>query len=272
MKIINLFLLIILLSACSITKVVDVKENQKTTSEGLAQVNDGLGKINNDLLTLQAVQQKWSDAQSRQKLQKLIKSQQNITQYYTRLKENFESSPYKNRQKISAEDKDYAAAMKEEAEFKTHLANLENQLKNYRSDRNSLKDYLETKQIFRVDPKVMNKDFVDALNLAKKTQLNVKNDLMDYNVKLNQSTEAEEKKIKQKTTIQELVKIVEQMENETFRLQRVHVATMNEFGPGVKFVTPGTRAHGYNNKIQSILSIIRGHEEKFKAMALTLEN
>lgn len=272
MKQLSLLFLLITLTACTITRVTNVRENQKTIRENLAEVNDGLGKINADLVTLQAILQKWSDAQSRQKLNHLVRSQQNITQYYTRVKEDFESSKFKDRSKVTSKDKDYPLVVKEQAQFQNHFAVLENQLKTYRADRNSLKDYLESKQIYRVDSKVMNRDFIEALNSAKKNQLRVKNELMDYNVKLNESSEPEEKKLKQKSIIQELVKIVEQMENETFRLQRVHVATANEFGNGVKFVTPGTRAHGYITKIKSIVDIIDTHEKRFNEMAKTLEN
>ncbi len=208
-----------------------------------------MGKITADLDSLKQISHKWSDAQSRMKLKKLIQSQQNLTQYLIRTREDAQQKGV------------------DKVDYKT----LNKQFDHYRDERNELKDYLETKNIYRVDPKVMNADFVEALNSAKKAQLRVKNELMDYNVKFNQSTESEAEKLKKKMGIQELVKVVEQMENETFRLQRVHAATMKEFGPGAKFVTPGVRAYLYGYKIKSILDLIEGYEKRFNEMAEKLE-
>lgn len=249
MKILFILLLILSFHSCS-TKKGETQSQPAVPIESLDQAGIILGKITSDLDSIKQVTLKWSDAESRKRLNKLNQSQQNLTQYLIRTREDAE--------KKGAPSIDFK--------------NLNKQFESYRNERNELKDYLETKNIFRIDPKVMNMDFIEALNTAKKTQLRVKNELMDFNVKFNQSTESEDVRLKKKAGIQELVKIVEQMENETFRLQRVHTATMQEFGPGAKFVTPGkSRAYLYQNKIKSINDLVQAHEKRFYEMAESLE-
>lgn len=260
------------LFACSIFKAVNVSTNREKGKQNLVSVELGLNVITSDLATLTTAIEKGRDAQAKNKLAKLTFSQRTIIQNYTRTKEDFESSRFKNRDRIAADDKDFALAEKEQKDFETRFSLLDNQLKNYRAERNALKDYLESKGIYRVDGRTLNRDFIQALNDSKKTQLAVKNELMDYNVKLNQSTESEEKKKSQKTTIQELVKIVERMENVTFRLQRVHVATSAEVGTGVKYVTPGMRSHKYLDKIKSLTDMVSLEEKNFHDLAKTLSN
>lgn len=270
----NFFYLVICscLFSCSIFKTVNVPDNREENKKNLVSVELGLNVITNDLGTLTSAIEKGRDPVAKKKLSLLTYSQRTIIQNYVRTKEDFESSRFKDRERIGADDKDFAAAEKEQKDFETRFNLLDNQLKNYRAERNSLKDYLESKGIYRVDGRALNRDFIQALNESKKIQLAVKNELMDYSVRLNNSTAPEEKKKKQKTTIQELVKIVERMENTTFRLQRVHVATAAEIGTGVKYVTPGMRSHKYLDKIKSLTDMVSLEEKNFHELAKTLEN
>lgn len=259
------------LTSCSLFKAVNVPENREDNKKDLVSVELGLNVITNDLTTLTTAIEKGRDPVAKKKLAQLTYSQRTIIQNYVRTKEDMESSRFKDRERISAKDPDFAAAEKEQKDFQNRFILLENQLKNYRAERNSLKDYLESKGIFRVDGRTLNRDFIQALNDSKKIQLVVKNELMDYNVKLNNSTDSAEKKKQQKATIQELVKIVEKMENTIFRLQRVHAATAAEVGAGVKYVTPGMRAHNYPVKIKSLTDMIEAEEGNFRKLAKNLE-
>lgn len=258
--------------ACSVFKSVNVPDNRDKNKQSLVSVELGLNVITSDLGTLTTAIEKGTDRTAKDKLAKLTYSQRTIIQNYVRTKEDFESSRFKDRERIGADDKDFAAAEKEQKEFENRFTLLDNQLKNYRAERNALKVYLESKGIYRVDGRVVNRDFIQALNDSKKKQRAVKDELMDYNVKLNNSTDTDEKKKQQKTTIQELVKIVERMENVTFRLQRVHGATAAEIGTGVKYVTPGMRSHKYLDKIKSLTDMIDLEEKNFHDLAKTLEN
>ena len=111
---------------------------------------------------------------------------------------------------------------------------------------------------------------MNSLNEAKRAQLKVKNELMEYNQKLNQSSLDAEKKKEQKKIIQDLVKMVEKMENETFKLQRLFNAAMKEIGAGVKYVTPGMKAHNYIEKIQKHVKVIQTQIDGFNAESKTL--
>jgi hypothetical protein len=257
--------------SCSLFKAVDVPENRDDNKKDLVSVELGLNVITNDLGTLTTAIEKGQDPVAKKKLAQLTYSQRTIIQNYVRTKEDMESSRFKDRERIGANDPDFAAAEKEQKDFQNRFTLLDNQLKNYRAERNALKDYLESKGIYRVDGRALNRDFIQALNDTKKIQREIKNELMSYSVRLNNSTDPEEKKKKHKATIQELVKIVEQMENTTFRLQRVHVATMAEVGSGVKYVTPGMRAHNYPLKIKSLTDMIQAEESKFRQLAKSLE-
>lgn len=266
------FLMIAFLFSCSVFKAVNVTDNREKGKQSLVSVELGLNVITSDLGTLTTAVEKMPDATAKNKLAKLTFSQRTIIQNYTRTKEDFESSRFKNRDRIPKDDKDFPAADKEQKDFEGRFKLLDNQLKNYRAERNALKDYLESKGVYRVDGRTLNRDFIQALNDSKRIQLGVKNELMDFNVKLNQSTETEEQKKNHKTTIQELVKIVERMENVTFRLQRVHVATAAEVGTGVKYVTPGMRSHKYLDKIKSLTDMIELEDKNFQELAKTLQN
>lgn len=268
----NFPLLLVLLFLFGCAQVVKVADNRESNQKHLASIEQGLNVITADLSTLNAAIEKGKDAQAKNKLAKLTFSQRTIIQNYTRTKEDFESSKFKERSTIGDKDKDFEAAKKEQVEFDSRFVLLEEQLKTYRHDRNALKDYLESKGIFRVDAKILNRDFIQALNDSKKIQLDVKNELMDYNVRLNNSTDPEEKKKQHKVVIQELVKTVERMENVTFRLQRVHVATVAEVGGGVKYVTPGMRAHNYPVKIKVMTDLIALEDKNFHELAKQLEN
>lgn len=264
--------LLILLFLFSCAQVVKVADNREANQKHLTSIEQGLTVITSDLTTLNAAIEKSNDTQAKNKLAKLTFSQRNLIQNYTRTKEDFESSKFKERTTIKEKNGDFEAAKKEQAEMDSRFVLLENQLKTYRQDRNALKDYLETKGIYRVDAKVLNRDFIQALNDSKRIQLGVKNELMDYNVRLNNSTDPEEKKKQHKLVIQELVKIVERMENVTFRLQRVHVATVAEVGAGVKYVTPGMRAHNYPAKIKVMTDLVAVEDKNFHELAKQLEN
>lgn len=270
----NFFYLVLcsFLFSCSLFKAVDVPENREDNKKSLVSTELGLNVITNDLGTLTAAIEKGQDPVAKKKLAQLTNSQRTIIQNYVRTKEDMESSRFKDRERIGANDPDFAAAEKEQKDFQNRFTLLENQLKNYRAERNALKDYLESKGIYRVDGRVLNRDFIEALNDSKKIQREIKNELMDYNVRLNNSTDPEEKKKKHKATIQELVKIVEKMENTIFRMQRVHGATAAEIGTGVKYVTPGMRSHKYLDKIKSLTDMVALEEKNFHELAKTLEN
>lgn len=272
MKNLTYLLMFLFLFSCAVFNSVNVADNRESNQKHLASVEQGLNVITADLMTLNIPIEKGNDREAKNKLAKLTYSQRTIIQNYTRTKEDFESSKFKERTKIKVDDPDYAAAKKEQDEFDSRFVLLEGQLKTYRQDRNALKDYLESKGIFRVDPKKLNSDFIAALNDSKKIQLKVKNDLMDYNVRLNNSTEPEDKKLRHKAVIQELVKVVERMENVTFRLQRVHVASAAEVGTRVQYVTPGMRSNNYMAKIKVMTDLIQVEEKNFFDLAKKLEN
>jgi hypothetical protein len=116
----------------------------------------------------------------------------------------------------------------------------------------------------------MKDDFVSSLNEAKGAQLKVKNELMDLNMKLSDTSIEPEKHKEQKMIILELVKIVEKMENETFKLQRLFNASMKEINSGVKFATPGMKAHNYVNKIQNHMDFIQAQSVEFNFKSKSL--
>lgn len=271
MKIFLLSLLTLFFVSCAGMKLLDVSDFQKDSRENLASVEKGLGIIGADLAGLNSVLLKWSDATSKKQLAKLNQSHQNIQQNYVRTKEDFENAKFKGRDKVRGDDKDYEIVKRERDGFQTRFDTLDTQLRTYRNDRNALKDYLETKGIYRVDSKKINNDFIAALNESKKTQLRVKNELMDYNVRFNQTTYTPEKMKDQKSIIQEMVKVVEKIENETFRLQRQHSAFAEEIGNAVIFVTPGMKAHGYPNKIKLQGENVQKLVTEFETMAKKLE-
>lgn len=243
----SLSLLIFILSSCAFKREIDVKDFRKDASENLTSAERGLGIITSDLANLSVVLTKWSDAESKSRLNKLKQSRQNLQQYYIRTKEDFQRSPLKTKETVSSEDKNYEQIKKERDDFQARLETLDEQLDKYKKQRNALTNYLESKGIYKVDSHKINSDFIHALNESKKTQREVKNRLMDYNVKLNQSEAPTDEK---KAIIKELVKIVEKIENHTFRLQRLHTSLAREIGKNSVFVTPEMKAYGYKDKIK----------------------
>lgn len=236
--------------------------------KNLDQAEDGLKSIQKDINDLTAVASKWTNDAYQKQLLNLNQSKQYITQNYVRLREDFQNSQFLDVKKVSSKNqKEYDAFNKEQQDFSGRFKTLENQFKHYEDSRNKMTDYLAKKKIYKVDVKQVNKDFVEALSEAKKSQLKVKDELMDYSVKVNQSTLSDADKKVKREKVQELVKMVEVMENETFKLQRLHTATIKEIGSGVKFVTPGMKAHDYIGKIQNHTKIINDQIDKFNKSA-----
>jgi len=260
-----------MMTSCAFFTTINIKDEQKKGSEVLVTAQKGLGIISSDLAGLNAVIEKWSDKESKSRLAKLIQSQQNIQQYYVRTKEDFEHSRFKNRTTVKKEDKDFDLVKKERDDFANRFKTLNNQLNTYKADRNALKDYLESKGIHRVDSGKLNGDFIHALNESKSTQLTVKNELMDYNVKMNQATVTPEVAKENKTKMQELVKIVEKIENETFKLQRQHSVMAKEIGNSAVYLTPGMKAHGYPEKIKLHKEAVAKYVEEFKTQAQKIQ-
>lgn len=252
-------------------RVAHVDEYNKKTQATLVQAEKGVRRAEMDVIDHEAILTKWSDTKSQQSLGRMRSLQQNLLQYYLRLKEDFESNPFRNKEEITSKDKEYVAFNTFQKDFETRFEILDKQFDNYRSESLKLNAYLESKSIYKVNPTKIKEDFVNTINEAKRTQLKVKNELMDYNVKLNQSSLDENTKKKQKTIIQELVKMVEKIENETFKLQRLFNSTMKEINGGVKFATPGMKAHNYIDKIQSHVKVIQTQIDEFNAKAKTLK-
>lgn len=270
MKNLALVLLLLSLFACTIMRVSHVDEYNKKTQETLVQAEKGVRRVEMDVIDHEQILAKWSDAKSKQSLNRMRSMQQNLLQSYIRLKEDFVNTPFHNKKELTSKDKDYAAFNAHQKDFETRFDTLDKQFDNYRSESLKLNAYLESKSIYKLNGPKVKEEFVNTINEAKRTQLKVKNELMDYNVKLNQSSLDEANKKKQKTTVQELVKIVEKIENETFKLQRLFNSTMNEINRGVKFATPGMKAHNYVGKIKNHVKIIQTQIDEFNAKAKPL--
>ena len=261
----KIFLFILLASfiSCSITRTVDVASYNQHTQKILDQAEKGVRRVQSDFLNHENILAKWGDSKSRQSLTRLQDIQRNLMQNYIRLQEDFNSSRFLQTEELTSKDKDFSAFNSQKENFEMRLEGLDKQFDKYRSESNNLNAYLESKRIYKVDPRKMREDFVNALNESKREQLKVKNDLMDLNVKMNESSLSPEEKKKQKEIIQELVKIVEKIENETFRLQRLFNLATQEINKGVVFVTPGMKAYGYQEKITSYKTIVQNYIGEF---------
>lgn len=271
MKNLTLVLLLLSLFACTIMRVSHVDEFNKKTQETLVQAEKGVRRVEMDVIDHEQILTKWSDAKSKQSLTRMRGMQQNLLQNYLRLKEDFVNTPFHNKKELTSNDKDYAAFNAHQKDFETRFDTLDKQFDNYRDESLKLNAYLETKSIYKLSAPKAKEEFVNTINEAKRAQLKVKNELMDYNVKLNQSSLDEASKKKQKTIIQELVKMVEKVENETFKLQRLFNSTMNEINSGVKFATPNMKAHNYIGKINNHVKVIQIQIDEFNAKVKTLK-
>ncbi|MBA2403153.1 MAG: hypothetical protein H0V66_00155 [Bdellovibrionales bacterium] len=270
MKNLQLVLLLLSLMACSIFQVVNVADHNKKTQEILGQAERGVKRVEMDVLEHEQILAKWKDSKSVQSLNRMRSMQQNLLQNYIRMKEDFANTPFHGKTKLTSKDKEFNAFNAHQKDFKNRFDILDKQFDNYRDESNKLNAYLETKSILKVNSQKVKEDFVNTINEAKRAQLKVKNELMDYNVKLNQSTLKPEVKSKQKTILQDLVKMVEKIENETFKLQRLFNATMTDINSGVKYVTPGMKAHNYLGKIQNHVKAIQVQIDEFNSKSKTL--
>lgn len=272
MKISSLLLLVLTLYSCSITREVDVADYNKKTQKILGQAETGVRRVEVDLIDHEQLLIKWGDNKSKQSLARMRSLQQNLLQNYIRLKEDFENSQFRDKDKITSKEKEYPAFDSYQEDLENRFENLDKQFDKYRAESNGLNAYLESKSIYKVNVQKTRNDFIESINDTKRAQAKVKNELMDYNLKLNESSLDPEKKKKQKIIIQELVKIVEKMENETFRLQRLFNAAMKEISGGVKFVTPGMKAHNYFSKLENHKKLIQTFIDEFNTRSKTLNN
>jgi len=267
-----LVLLLLTIFSCSIIRTVDVADYNKKTQKILGQAEMGIRRVEMDLIDHEQILGKWADEKSKQSMFRMRSLQQNLLQNYVRLKEDFENSQFRHKNKITSKEKEYPAFNSYQEDFETRFKNLDKQFDKYRTESNQLNAYLESKSIFKVNSQKIQSDFKNSINDAKRSQLKVKNELMEYSQNLNKSSLDAEKKKTQKIIIQDLVKMVEKMENETFKLQRLFNAAMKEIHGGVKFVTPGMKAHGYLDKIQTHVKAIQIQIDQFNLKSKTLND
>ena len=263
MKNLLLVLLFVSFFSCTMVRVVDLDDHNKKIQETLGLAEKGAKRAEIDVIDHELILTKWSDDKSKQGLVHMRSLQQNLVQNYLRLKEDFENSPFRHKTKISSKDADYDAFSSYSKDFEKRFEILDKQFDNYRSASLKLNAYLETKSIYRVNPPNMKADFIKSINQAKQSQIKVKNELMDLNLHLNSASLDPKAKQEKKVVIQELVKTVEKIENETFKLQRLFNSTMKEINSGVKFVTRGMKAHNYLDKIQSHIKVIETQVNEF---------
>jgi hypothetical protein len=267
-----LVLLLLTIFSCSIIRTVDVADYNKKTQKILGQAEMGIRRVEMDLIDHEQILGKWADEKSKQSMFRMRSLQQNLLQNYVRLKEDFENSQFRHKNKITSKEKEYPAFNSYQEDFETRFENLDKQFDKYRTESNQLNAYLESKSIFKVNSQKIQSDFKNSINDAKRSQLKVKNELMEYSQNLNKSSLDAENKKTQKIIIQDLVKMVEKMENETFKLQRLFNAAMKEIHGGVKFVTPGMKAHGYLDKIQTHVKAIQIQIDQFNLKSKTLND
>ena len=270
----NFLLTLILLaifSCTTTTQVVDVASLNQKTQKILGQAEKGLQRVESDFSEHEQILIKWGDDKSRQNLKRMLVVKQNLTQNYIRLKEDFEGNPYREKLKISSKEKEYSAFNKYQSGLNVRFEVLDKQFDTYKSESLKLNAYLETKSLYRINPQHLRDDFINSLNEAKSMQLVIKNKLMDYNVNFNQSSINENQKAQQKLLIQELVKIVEQMEDETFRLQRLFNRVMNEINTGIKFVTPKMKSYNYLGQIEKKMRSIQARRDEFNLKSKNLK-
>jgi hypothetical protein len=273
MKILSFLLLFLALYSCSVIRVsnvIDVAEYNQNKQKILIQAEIGIQRVEMDLFEHEKILIKWGDDKSRQSLFRMRSVQRNLLQNYVRLKEDFENHPFRHKDKISSQDNDYQSFTDTQKDFENRFNILDKQFDKYRSESLGLNAYLESRSVFRVNSKKMKDDFVSSLNEAKGAQLKVKNELMDLNMKVSDTSIEPEKQKEQKMIILELVKIVEKMENETFKLQRLFNASMKEINSGAKFATPGMKAHNYLNKIQNYMDFIQAQTAEFNLKSRSL--
>ena len=266
MKILSFLLLFLALYSCSVIRVsnvIDVAEYNQNKQKILIQAEIGIQRVEMDLFEHEKILIKWGDDKSRQSLSRMRSVQRNLLQNYVRLKEDFENNPFRHKDKISTQDNDYQSFNHTQKDFEKRFDILDKQFDKYRSESLGLNSYLESKSVFKINSQKMKNDFVSSLNDAKSAQLRVKNELMDLNTKINDPSINPDEQKKQKMIILDLVKIVEKMENETFKLQRLFNASMKEVNSGVKFATPGMKAHNYFNKIQRHMDFIQAQAIEF---------
>lgn len=270
MKISLLVFLFLTLFSCSIIRVVDVADFNKNTQKILGQAEVGVRRVEADLIEHEQILSKWGDEKSKLSMFRMRTLQQNLLQNYVRLKEDFENSQFRHTKKITSKEKEYSAFIAFHEDFESRFENLDKQFDKYKNESHELNNYLESKSVYRINAQTIKSDFINSINEAKKSQLKVKNELMEYNQNMNQSALDPEKKKTQKVIISDLVKMVEKMENETFKLQRLFNSSMKEINTGVKYVTPGMKAHGYLSKIQNHVKVIQSQIDEFNAKSKTL--
>ena len=266
MKILSFLLLFLALYSCSVIRVsnvIDVAEYNQNKQKILIQAEIGIQRVEMDLFEHEKILMKWGDDKSRQSLSRMRSVQRNLLQNYVRLKEDFENNPFRHKDKISTQDNDYQSFNHTQKDFEKRFDILDKQFDKYRSESLGLNSYLESKSVFKINSQKMKNDFVSSLNDAKSVQLRVKNELMDLNTKINDPSINPDEQKKQKMIILDLVKIVEKMENETFKLQRLFNASMKEVSSGVKFATPRMKSHNYFNKIQKHMDFIQAQAIEF---------
>lgn len=255
------FLLIFFLISCTLTRTVNVADYNRSMNDNILTAEKGIRAVDQDLQDHYLISKKWPDAESNRRTLKLTQIQQNIKQYFYRLKEDFAGNKFMNTSKLTSKDKEYSEFIHQSEQYEKRLDDLDAQFKNYKKESDALNQYLASKKIYRVDQKKVNQDFLKILQDSKKAQLKVKNDLIEFNQQASQDN---------KKLIQELVLMVEKMENETFKLQRLYTATMKELNSGVKYATPGMKAHDYQGKIKAIEKIINKQVEAFNLKAKDL--
>lgn len=265
MKDFSLYLLLLILFSCSIIRVVDVADINQKTHKIVAQAESGIRRVEMDLIDHEQILAKWSDSKSKQGLSRMKSLHQNLLQNFIRLKEDVANNQFQNHKKLTSKDKEFSSFNNYHKDIEGRFETLDKQFDKYRSESQSLNSYLESKSIYRINPSRIKDDFLNSINDAKRSQLKVKNELMEYNQQLSQSGG-------KKTIIQDLVKMVEQMENETFKLQRLFSAAMKEVNAGVKFVTPGMKAHDYIKKIEYHMKAIQKQIEQFNLKSKTLND
>lgn len=266
MKILSFLLLFLALYSCSVIRVsnvIDVAEYNQNKQKILIQAEIGIQRVEMDLFEHEKILMKWGDDKSRQSLSRMRSVQRNLLQNYVRLKEDFENYPFRHKDKISTQDNDYQSFNHTQKDFEKRFDILDKQFDKYRSESLGLNSYLESKSVFKINSQKMKNDFVSSLNDAKSVQLRVKNELMDLNTKINDPSINPDEQKKQKMIILDLVKIVEKMENKTFKLQRLFNASMKEVSSGVKFATPRMKSHNYFNKIQKHMDFIQAQAIEF---------
>ena len=261
MNYLKTLLLLLVTISCTLTPELKVTEYIREMKNKIQNSESFIKTSATEIHSHEQILKKWPTPSGKAALDKMVQSRINMMQFFYRFKEDFRGSPLHDMISVKSNEPNYESTKLMMDQFNQGYSLLESQITNYSLATQELDKELSKKKIFLVDGEVLNTAFLESLNSAKRRIRALKNELIEYSVKNNP---------KNQKIVENLGLIIEKMENNTFRFQRLYTASIKEIGKIKKFATPGMKSYLWKEKQEGFLRSIDNLENEFKAMALTL--